>query len=380
MQMSSPNESRRPPARRGLPLGWRLVVWTAFIIVVVMGGISVSQQLLSLKTEEATYRKLLQNSLAPLVARLENARTRQEIRDLIMEFHDAHRGMGAPEHNAVLADSSDLRVLSTQAAGSPPKAGGVFSASLPFSSPLITGGRGTITVLMSNEKYRAGVRREWLLWLVHLVFTIVIVSLFLGIATYFLFTRPVNRLIRGVRKMERGYWSMVDPGGAWEIRWLAWRFGNMAKEVRNSANRLSRAESKAWSLISRQPKGNNSLASPFSAFAEDRGAESVDSQVYERLEALCKKLEVAPPRDPEAEALARAVPESHAVEAGRFGFYELKARMEDAALRITEPESFQILSGRLDELRAKWGRWAGRQRSVILEALERRGIPCDRIL
>jgi hypothetical protein len=190
----------------------------------------------------------------------------------------------------------------------------------------------------------------------------------------------VNRLIRGIAKMERGYWGAVDPGGAWEIRWLAWRFGNMAKEVRSSANRLSRAERKAWSLMHQRAGGRLASGSASLSSGKDIGADWTSTRVYRELKALCERLEAASPADAGAEALAHAVPGTHALEAGRLGFHDLKARMEDAALRLSEPEAFAVLTERLDELRVHWGPWAQRQRGVMLEALERQGIPCTDIL
>lgn len=233
-------ESVKPPVRSGLPLGWRLIVSTTLIIVVVMGGISVSQQLSNLQREEATHRELLRSSVAPLVIQLARAGTLKEMHDRMVEFHEAIQGVGAPGHGIALTDSAGGRILSTAPVGSLSRSQYDFSASLPVISPLIAGGQGTITAFQNNESYRAGVRREWLLWLVHVVSTIIAVSLFLGFATYFLVTKPINRLIREVRKMERGYRGAVNPGGAWEIRWLAWRFANMARELRSSCVRSYR--------------------------------------------------------------------------------------------------------------------------------------------
>ena len=45
--------------------------------------------------------------------------------------------------------------------------------------------------------------------------------------------------------MEMGYWGPVELSGAWEIRWLVWRFGNMVQEVRNVVTHLFEAEQKS---------------------------------------------------------------------------------------------------------------------------------------
>jgi hypothetical protein len=373
-------DSPQPPVHRGLSLGWRLILSTALIIAVVMGGISVTQQLADIRKEKAIHQELLQISLAPLVVRLENAGTLKRMRELVDEFHEAHLGMGYPEHNVVLSDSAGSRVLSTLPSGTSTAAEDSLRAALPIRSPLLAGGQGTVTVLKSDEDYRAGVRRDWLMWLVHLISTVAAVSLFLGVATYYLVTKPVNRLVRGVRKMERGYRGAVDPGGAWEIRWLAWRFANMAREVQSSATRLSRAERKAWSLMRGRDGDRVSKGPPRPVACSSNVAQSTDAPEYQELAAVCDKLEAASPGDAEAVELARQVPGGFALEADRLEFHDLKARMEDSALRLVEPEAFASLAQRLDDLRANWGGWAQRQRGIMLEALERRGIPCAAIL
>jgi len=380
METSAYKKYKQPPARRGFSLGWRLAISTATIITLVMGGISVSQQMFDLRSEEAMHREFLQNALAPLTNRLENARSLEEMRELVMEFHQANQSLGASEHRVLITDATGARVMSAESADPMRNTQKFFGVSLPVSSPLIAGGHGAITLFKNNGEYRARVARKWAFWAVHLVLTVFVVSVFLATAMHFQVTKPVNRLIRGIRKMERGYWGPVEPGGAWEIRWLAWRFSNMANEVRNTANRLSRAERRAWSLMDQRP-ANQTVAMPIStALTEVHGTYLSDSSMFQRLKALCERLESASPSDSEAVSLARTVSGGYALDAGRFGFYELKARMEDAALRLDTPEYFAALSGHIDELRSKWGEWASRQRNVILEALERRGIPCIKIL
>lgn len=353
---------------------------TALIIAVVMGSISAGQQLADIRKEKNIYQDLLQISLAPLAVRLEGAGTLERMRQLVNEFHEAHLEMGYPEHNVVLNDSAGDRVLSTLPSSTSAATEDAFRAELPIRSPLLAGREGTLTVLKSNEDYRKGVRRDWMLWLFHLVSTIAVVSVVLGVATYLQVTKPVNRLVRGARKMERGYRGAVDPGGAWEIRWLAWRFGNMAREVRSSATRLSKAERKAWSLMAERAGDRVSTVSRLPVPCNDSVPDSMDSLLYQELAVLCKGLEAASPGDSGAVALARRIPGRHALEADRLGFHDLKARMEDASMRLTEPEAFASLARRLDELRASWGSWAQRQRGIMLEALERRGIPCAGVL
>jgi len=73
--LSRSNTQNPPPAHRFLSLGWKLALSTTLIISIVMGVISVSQQLIDLKNERKVQQELLQLSLTPLVVRLESAPT-----------------------------------------------------------------------------------------------------------------------------------------------------------------------------------------------------------------------------------------------------------------------------------------------------------------
>lgn len=104
-------------------------------------------------------------------------------------------------------------------------------------------------------------------------------------------------------------------------------------------------------------------------------SDPTDLPVYRELSAVCEGLETASRENAEAVQLARESSRAHALAAERLGFHDLKARMEDASLRLTEPEVFSSLDQRLNELKAIWGKWAERHRETIRRHLENRGIP-----
>lgn len=373
--------SLSPPPNRRLSLGWRLALSTALIISLVMGGISISQQLLELRKDQETRRELLKISLAPLAVRLEKAVSLDAMQRDMEEFHTAYVTKGYPLHQIILLDTVGKPVLSATTSAVSEENSDVFRAELPIISPLLDGGQGTLVVLKNREEYADAMRRNWLPWTIHFGVTVGIVFLFLAAATYFQVTRPVNRLVRGVKKMEMGYWGPIDVGGgAWEIRWLAWRFGSMAQELSNSMTHLLEAERKAQSLM---PKRNgtplpSNLQRPLGVDAEV--SDPTDSPVYRELMAVCQRLEAASPDDPQAVQLARGVWQKEALEANRFGFHPLKARLEDAALRLMEPQTYANLEKRLGELKASWGEWAEQHRNALLRMLEERAIPCAGVL
>ena len=105
-------------------------------------------------------------------------------------------------------------------------------------------------VKTNSEVYRNKVYRDWLLWAIHFSVTVSVVFIFLNVAIYFQVTKPVSRLVRDVKKIEKGYWGPIElTGGAWELRWLAWRFGNMVQEVQSTMTHLFEAERKARYLL-----------------------------------------------------------------------------------------------------------------------------------
>lgn len=156
-------EPAQPPAQHGLSLGWRLALSTAVIIAVVMGGISISQQLSSFENARKIHQELLQVSLAPLAVRLESADTLNDMRRYAEELHQAHLSKGYPEHEVVLLDAAGERVLSTVAPTTTKGGKDDFRAEIFIDSPLLDGRHGTLVVLKDNREYRAAVRQDWLL-------------------------------------------------------------------------------------------------------------------------------------------------------------------------------------------------------------------------
>ena len=371
----------RPISRRGFSLGARLAFSTALIITLIMGATSVGQQMIVVQDQQRLRQDLLRASLAPRAVRLEQATTLNAMRHSLQEFHEAYRTKGFPVHDVVLKDSSGGLVLSTVDAAFAEESAGHLQAEAPISSPLIDGGRGTLVVLKDIQEYKDAVRRGWLLWVAHFAITISVVSLFLAAAIYRQVTKPVNRLLQGVKKMEMGYWGTVDvDGGAWEIRWLAWRFGSMVQEVRSSITQLFEAERKARLRMNTRPGTAVLEAVRNSSNRKIGSAEPSDSPVIDELIAVCQKIELGTPNDPEVLRLARNVWRQEAVIANRYGLHQVKARLEDAALRVIEPETYADLDERVRVLKSLWRGWAVRHRDIIREELDKESIPCAAVL
>jgi len=378
----SDQQTRFSPPKRGLSLGWRLGLSTALVISLVMGGISIGQQLFELRKERRLHLELLQMSLTPLVMRVEAAKNLDAIAREIDQFHTAFSKKDYPVHDVVLLNQNkETLVSSIGASAHDEDDGNYLRATMPILSPLLDGGKGTLMVLKNIEEYRKAERRDWLFWAVHFIVTVGVVFLFLAAAIYFQVTKPVNRLVRGVKKMEMGYWGPIDlTGGAWEIRWLAWRFGNMVQEVQSAMTHLFEAEQKARSLMPKCVHSPVMADNEQSLGSDITVADQTESPAYRKLLAFCEGLETASPDDPQAVQLARSVWQQEALEANRLGFHQVKARLEDASLRLTEPEMYRCLDDRLSGLKASWQEWAEQCRDALYHLLEDKAIPCAGVL
>jgi ppGpp synthetase/RelA/SpoT-type nucleotidyltranferase len=200
--------------------------------------------------------------------------------------------------------------------------------------------------------------------------------------TYYQVTRPVNRLVQAVKKMEQGYWGPIDIGeGAWEIRWLTWRFGNMVQEVQNTMKHLLEAERKARSITFDRTDTvlpDSSSLNPCDSISKD--SNPADSPEYQKLLVVCEQLESGTPDDAKAKQLGHSVWEQEVLEANRLGFHQLKARMENAALHLIDPVAYTALDERLNTYKASWRPWAEQLRDTMQRNLEKAGIPCAGIL
>jgi len=364
---------------RGISLGWRLGLSTILIISLVMGSVSTVQQFNKLNRGRQMHQELLKMSLTPLSVRLEQASTLENMVREIERFHTAYEKKGDPAHEVILLNTANEPIFSTGVSRFIENNTDFLQASIPILSPLLDGSKGSLVVLKNSEAYNQAVRQDWLLWAVHFVVTVGVVLLFLTAAIYFQVTKPVNRLIQGVKKMEMGYWGPIDLNeGAWEIRWLAWRFGNMTHEVQSMMTHLFEAEQKARSLMPTYTS-SNSLANSKQTSDTSKPTQE-DSQAYQDLLAVCERLETTAIDDPQGAQLGHRVWQLEVQEANRLGFHQIKARLEDAALRLMEPDTYNQLDESITVLKASWQEWAEQSRDTLTFLLEEKTIPCISVL
>lgn len=319
--------------RRPLSFGLRLGCSTALIVTIVMGAVSVWQQVSWMERERALRKESIEASVAPLLVRLEKVVSVEEMRGELVQFHVAYLINGKAAHSLTVLDAQGD--LAMEVPDNPLVEPGTDYErySFPVRSPLLEGKQGTLIVTDSIPDRTEVVRRDAWMWLAHFAATAASVTLFLGLSLYLQVTRPINRLVDGVRKMELGYWSQIKPvGGAWEIRWLATRFTNMVQEVRYSLTHLIEAETIARSLA----LGDDTLSKSLWQASDEQSVPDSESEAS----------------DPKALT----------------------------AIDASNPNAVAAIDERLDTLKSVWASWADRQRKLINDVLERHGIPCVKLL
>jgi ppGpp synthetase/RelA/SpoT-type nucleotidyltranferase len=363
--------------QKGLSLGLRLTLSTVIIVSLVMGGVTFVQQTVNLKKQRKVHENLLRESLSPLAAQVENANTLLELQHYIENFHSSYSNRGYPSHEVVLLDDSNAVIFSTSLESTFEESEFAFKASVPISLQLPDTKLGTLLVFKDITEYNLLVKHQWIFWVIHMVITLGTIFLFLYPAIHFLVIMPIKGLVKGVRKMEMGYWGKVPiQSGAWEIKWLAWRFENMISEVRKAVAHLLEAERKAQNLIQLSHSEETVNSSPKKVKLAPSYAEEETSPAYQDLLVKCQQLESALPSDPNSLTLAQKIWEEDSVTANRLGYWDIKSRLEDGALKLLDPKAYSTLNSQLSEMKESLHEWAEKRGKELCKTLEDKMIPC----
>jgi hypothetical protein len=368
------------PLRRGLPLGLRLGMAVALTVTVVLGGTALLQQRRETARELADREALLAESLAPLLADIEDNASLDEFRADLISFQRSYVSHGYPDHQVMLRDASGVVVATTLPDPAAPIPESALRASVPVISSLLAGGCGTVDVWQDSSAVRAEIGKHWRMWWLALAITAVTIVATLQVAIYLLISRPLGVLVRHLRRMGMGYLGPVTvPRGAWEVRWLAWRLERTTGELQEIVRRLVAAERRALESLRGGEEGSQQSADRFGAVAtlpmRARRDRTHATLLSSYLEDTCRLLETSGPNDPTARAVAEEVWQRTAKEAELIGAAELRARLEDAALRFLEPDEFTRL-GRLVAASAAARRgWLGERRADLERALADAQVP-----
>ena len=347
--------SDAPPPRRGPNLGLRLGLLITSIVVGVMAALTGTQLILDLRAELGERQALLSASLSPVVAELRAASTRADAQAAVARFHSSYQDRGHAHHNLAVLDSIGRVLVTTGARGAEPP---LLTSSAPLVSPAFGSEEVKLVVTQDSTDLAADRSRRWRAWAAHIGLTALLILALLFVVIRREITGPIDRLLRGVRKMELGYWDgMPDPGGAWEVRWLGWRFRALGQELGVTAERLVAAQRRAYAADGEAHTDfHRSAIQPHLNALPSSGSSSEPFErviVLTRLQTRLQRLRVAEPGDDEVRALAQITWDRDAEHAERLGQPGLRMSLEDAALRVLEPVQYREIKDQLQAQRPK---------------------------
>ncbi len=370
-----------PPPPRGLPLGLTLGLVLALAVSVVLGVITGVDLHRELAMERAMREARLAERLAELGGELSSVRQRDDLARTVAQLRERAEATSGLEHGFELRGTSGppVVVAATDDVFRPPA--GAVVATVDVACPVLAGGVGRLTAWRSGRDLAADRARLWRDWTMDLVLTSLAIIVAVELAVHILIGRPLRRLVGGLRRLERGHVGPIDPGaGAWEIRWLAWRFERLGRELADNARRLVAAERRALDtarlLSGAQPPdpdaGPTGGAQP-PVIGDDRPNQATLARQY--LEDTYRLLATLDARDPTAHGIAVDAWANAVVEAERIGDNGLKAQLEDAALSILEVREFAELDTELTLLRERRLSWSRSVGQRLTRELDEAGVP-----
>ena len=372
--------SHNDAPKRGVPLRWRLGLSTSVIVTLVLGSLTFFFQRNDVERSREDRERLLSEGAAPLASEIEAARSVDVLRERIRAFEEAHLMRGYRDLHVLLLDEygRPVEALSPVLFREPPP--GSLRARLQVATGLLPGGHGTLEIWQSATEFQEMVGRRRKFWFLSIAAAIASILVSLYVANQLLIERPLRRLLDGVNQMEKGYWSGLElPRGAWEIRWLAYRFRNLGTQLEETVGRLVEAERRA---LLRPPSGAPLVAiggRPAGVDVDTSRTTDEDTDFQKKLlrrylVSRCRFLEARDPKDVGARAAAKEAWEREVTEAERLGEGNLKSRLEAAAFRILEPEAFEEIKGQLAKLPATNRDWLRKRETEIRKALAEAGI------
>jgi len=363
------------PPQRTFSLGLRLGLLLTSTVAGTMAVFTGMQLVFELRTEMRDREARLAESLAPLVVELRGATTREAARTAVDRFHASYVAQGRPYHDLALVDATGRVVVET-VSGAERHEHGVLEASVPVISPSLGSRPGALLrVTEDGSGFHSAMARRWWSWAAHVGGTAAAILALLYVVIRREVTGPIDRLLSGIRKMELGYWDdMPDPGGAWEVRWLGWRFHSLGQELNRTVEHLVAAQRRAYAVDQYAPDDADTPSEATSvspaATAESRQPDAAVAQLRARLE----RLRHADPHDAGDRMLALSTWDHGAADSERLGRPDLAAELEDAALRVLDPDAFLAISTRINGARPRLEALARAKVKQMQQALDGRGV------
>lgn len=361
--------------RHMLGLGTRLGLLVSAAVIGAMAVLTGLELAFELRAERRTHEVQLAASLAPLTAQLRNATTPDAAREAAQRFHAAFVASGHARHQLEVLDGDGRTILTTSPHATSGSSAPIV-ATVPVHSPALGARPAIVRVTDGSDDFRSAQLRRWWGWAVHVVVTALATLVLLYVVIRREVTGPIKRLQDAVRKMERGYWDdLPDPGGAWEVRWLGWRFRALGQELQATVDHLIFAQRRAYAIAPSQA-GEASIGRVTTALDDDHEVSPPIDPVDDELELHMQltELQRADPANVRTRALAQVVWDRSAGRAEGLGLPGLAAELEDAALRVLEPEGYLETARRLADARPRLHALAQTASERLRRALELRGV------
>lgn len=368
------------PPRRGLPLAVLLGVTISVLVALLLGALTTFQLHRDERRELEAREGLLAESLVPLAEQIEEATSIGEIAQRLSSHRLAEITMGRPDYNVVLSEADGSVLASAGSSGSVSLQKNSLHASMRVQLKAPSTGTGTLIVWQEASELSSEMIRRRHEAKFDIAITVLAVILVVHLAIHLLVSRPLSRLLTAIEKFEQGYPAGFRDGSvARELSWLEWRLHRMSVGLTNSARLLVAAHRKATETSeARHHEDFDPLL--FDPLKIDHPGPAPENEVVRRyFRDRCALLEECSPEDPTARNIAVEVWEQDAPEAERLGELDLRARLENSALSILDPDTYDHVSHELDALVASRRAWCAATRETITSALSAKNIPKARI-
>jgi ppGpp synthetase/RelA/SpoT-type nucleotidyltranferase len=375
---------------RGLSLGLRFAITSILSVTLLVGTLAFLQQRRQIALERASRITLLEESLAPLAADIENADSLADVRKHLEAFRRECKTRGYTGFHVDLLDQTGNLVASSSDdresnSASSRHSDNTLHASLPITSNLFPGGRCSLAVFRNDASLEDEISQHWRHLYIDALAMVACVLASLILANYFLVSRPLRRLREGVRMMGRGYLGALKSiEGAREWRELAQSIWILGTELEQTVRCLVEAERTCLSNpgpASQDCASNNGCLTDSANTPEALSTTSRDSSPPQQelllryLYDKCHLLETQDSRDPVVRAYAKEVWEHDVAEAERLGDLPLRTRLDDAAFRILLPSEYRAVSDYFASMVESPPTWLHAREAEIRTALEEGQVP-----
>ena len=365
------------PPKAGLPLGLRLGLFSAGIVLVLLGSLTYLREEREIHQGWRNRVQQLGDLAAPLAQILPTVDSQDELELLVSDFHQAFQERERTEHEIIIRSERGQVIAAAPLPLRLPPIGQAAWARVTVNPDNNIFAASEIIIVNHDTHYANQVNRRWYGWALEMLLIALSILISIAIGQYFLIARPLGQLLRRLKQMEEGYWSRdIQLSGAWEMQWIADHFNrlrrNLEKTISGLVNAERRSRMDSAALLQAIPSPN---PPPIPLVTPKDPLEAAQKQLlHQYLLDKSKLLENADPDSILSQRMAREAWEQDFVDAERLGDHYLKARLEDAAFALLFPHDYQRLSEEMDKLYQANEAWREKQLLALKDALDNEGL------